>query len=102
MCGQFVGEMMCMLVHHAVVWWRARNVWQGQCDHDPAPMPFKPLVFLPPALCDVTATSIMYIGLTLTNAASYQMLRGAVIIFTGFLSRVMLNERITYLSLSDS
>ena len=98
----FVGEMMCMVAHHAVVWWRARKARQGQRDPAPAPTPFNPLVFLPPALCDVTATSIMYIGLTLTNAASYQMLRGAVIIFTGFLSRVMLKERITYLSLSDS
>ena len=42
-------------------------------------------VFLPPALCDMTATSVQYIGLTLTYASSFQMLRGAVIIFTGFI-----------------
>ena len=40
-------------------------------------------IFLPPALCDMTATSVQYIGLTLTYASSFQMLRGAVIIFTG-------------------
>ena len=42
-------------------------------------------VFLPPALCDMTATSVQYIGLTLTYASSFQMLRGAVIIFTGII-----------------
>ena len=92
----FVGEMMCMVAHHVVVWWRARKAQQGQGDPDPAPMPFNPLVFLPGALCDMTAMSIQYIGLTLTNAASFQMLRGAGIIFTGILSRVALKERITY------
>ena len=38
--------------------------------------PFNPFIFLPPALCDMTATSIQYIGLTLTFASSFQMLRG--------------------------
>ena len=95
----FVGEMMCMVAHHVVVWWRARKARQGLRDPAPAPTPFNPLVFLPPALCDMTATSIQYIGLTLTYAASFQMLRGAVIIFTGILSRVALKERITYSSL---
>ena len=92
-CGMFVGEMMCMVAHHVVVWWRARKARQGVRDPAPAPTPFNPLVFLPPALCDMTATSIQYIGLTLTYAASFQMLRGAVIIFTGILSRVALKER---------
>ena len=29
--------------------------------------PYSPLILLPPALCDVTATSVMYIALTLTR-----------------------------------
>jgi len=93
-CGMFVGEMMCMVAHHAVVWWRRRKARQGRRDPDPAPTPFNPLVFLPPALCDMTATSIQYIGLTLTYAASFQMLRGAVIIFTGILSRIALKKKL--------
>ncbi|UMM18605.1 hypothetical protein L5515_014591 [Caenorhabditis briggsae] len=36
----------------------------------------------------------MYIGLNLTTASSFQMLRGAVIIFTGLLSVGMLNAQI--------
>merc|ERR1711936_26608 len=55
-----------------------------------------PLVFLPPALCDMTATSVQYIGLTLTYASSFQMLRGAVIIFTGILSTIFLRRRLAW------
>merc|ERR1712223_674679 len=57
---------------------------------------FNPLIFLPPALCDMTATSIQYIGLTLTYASSFQMLRGAVIIFTGILSVIALRRRLEW------
>jgi len=61
-----------------------------------APRAFSPLVFLPPALCDMTATSVQYIGLTLTYASSFQMLRGAVIIFTGILSTIFLRTRLAW------
>ena len=44
----------------------------------------------------MTATSIQYIGLTLTYASSFQMLRGAVIIFTGILSVVFLRRRLEW------
>lgn len=37
---------------------------------------FSPWIFLPPALCDMLATSTMYVGLNLTFASSFQMLRG--------------------------
>ena len=45
-------------------------------DPEPGETPFNPFIFLPPALCDMTATSLQYIGLTLTFASSFQMLRG--------------------------
>ena len=37
---------------------------------------FPKIVFYAPALCDMIATSTMYLGLTLTYASSFQMLRG--------------------------
>nr|CAI5820123.1 unnamed protein product [Callosobruchus analis] len=51
-------------------------------------------------MCDMTATSIMYIGLNLTNASSFQMFRGSVIVFVGllsvaFLGRVMIKRQWT-------
>ena len=40
---------------------------------------FNPLIFLPPAVCDMIATSLMYVGLELTSVSSFQMLRGEYI-----------------------
>lgn len=40
------------------------------------------------------ATSLMYIGLNLTFASSFQMFRGAVIIFVALLSVAFLNRRL--------
>ncbi|WAR14464.1 S35F6-like protein [Mya arenaria] len=48
-------------------------------DENP-PRKFNPFVFLPAALCDMCGTSIMYIGLNLTFASSFQMLRGDLLI----------------------
>jgi hypothetical protein len=84
---------------------------------------YNPIIFLLPALCDCTATSTMYLGLTLTYASQFQvasacapaaclgwgpadafltpaglrqgqMLRGSVIIFTGLLSRFLLGRQL--------
>lgn len=49
-------------------------------------------MFLPPALMDMVATSTMYVGLNLTYASSFQMLRGSVIVFTGLLSVAFLHR----------
>ena len=59
------------------------------------PKKFNPLIFLPPACCDILATSTMYLGLNLTSASSFQMLRGAVIIFSGLLSVGFLGSHIS-------
>lgn len=37
---------------------------------------FNPLIFFPPAIFDMISTSLMYIGLNMTTASSFQMLRG--------------------------
>ncbi|XP_043235270.1 solute carrier family 35 member F6-like isoform X1 [Amphibalanus amphitrite] len=55
---------------------------------------FNPLIFLPPAMCDMIATSTMYVGLNLTYASSFQMLRGSVIVFTGLLSMFCLGRKL--------
>ncbi|VDN21429.1 unnamed protein product [Gongylonema pulchrum] len=55
---------------------------------------FNYLLFAVPAFCDVCATSIQYFGLTLTSASAYQMLRGAVIIFTGLFSILCLHVKL--------
>jgi len=97
--GMFLGEMLCMLAFW-VTRWRANRQPAGSSypplSEENAPKKFNPLVFLPPALCDMTATSVQYIGLTLTYASSFQMLRGAVIIFTGILSTIFLKRKLAW------
>jgi drug/metabolite transporter (DMT)-like permease len=43
-------------------------------------------------MCDLVATSTMYIGLNLTYASSFQMLRGSVIIFVALFSKIFLGR----------
>lgn len=63
-----------------------------------------------PAMCDMTATTLMYIGLLLvftfsirtfriliiyqTTPSVYQMLRGMIVVFTGLLSWMFLGRRL--------
>lgn len=97
-CGMFLGEMLCMVAFWVVRWRASRQDRSAYppVDDSSAPIKFNPLIFLPPALCDMTATSIQYIGLTLTYASSFQMLRGAVIIFTGLLSTIVLKHKLAW------
>ncbi|XP_044010212.1 solute carrier family 35 member F6-like, partial [Aphidius gifuensis] len=55
---------------------------------------FNPLVLLIPACCDLISTSTMYVGLSMTQASSFQMLRGSVIVFTGILSVGFLERKL--------
>ncbi|XP_033097769.1 solute carrier family 35 member F6-like [Anneissia japonica] len=89
-CGMFLGEMACLLTFKLVWFYKQRK---GK-HYDVGPQEFTPFVMLPPALCDMCGTSIMYVGLTLTYASSFQMLRGSVIIFTGLLSVAFLGRKL--------
>lgn len=86
----FLGEFCCLAVFYLLLCHdRRRPVQQMNPGQS-----FNPLLFLPPAMCDMTATSIMYVALNMTSASSFQMLRGAVIIFTGLLSVAFLGRRL--------
>jgi len=97
-CGMFLGEMLCMVAFWIVRWRQTRRSASSYppLDETNAPKKFNPLIFLPPALCDMTATCVQYVGLTITYASSFQMLRGAVIIFTGILSTIFLRTRLAW------
>ena len=86
--AMFMGEIGCMAYYVTSCWWRGRHV------HWPTLTVF--LSFALPAACDIVGTSTMYVGLTMTSASTYQMLRGSVVIFTGLMSRLML-QRLTHL-----
>ncbi|XP_058988410.1 solute carrier family 35 member F6 isoform X1 [Mustela lutreola] len=88
--GMFLGEFSCLAAFFLL---RCRAARHPDASMDPQ-QPFNSLLFLPPALCDMTGTSIMYVALNMTSASSFQMLRGAVIIFTGLFSVAFLGRRL--------
>ena len=68
----FLGELSCLLVFYIM---RCINK-RRNTPMDVGNQNFNPLIFLPAAMCDMCATSTMYVGLNLTYASSFQMLRG--------------------------
>lgn len=88
--GMFLGEFSCLLVFYILLCHDRRR---PEPSFNPG-QSFNPLIFCAPAMCDMAATSIMYVALSMTSASSFQMLRGAVIIFTGLLSVAFLNRRL--------
>ena len=92
-----LGEMLCMLAY--IVYTKC---CQGTKDEDETkddakdtPTP-KWYIFLPPALCDVVATTMMYVSLTMTSASQFQMLRGSIMIFVGIFSRIFLKKQLEW------
>ncbi len=85
----FVGELLCLFVFFIL---RCRARATGAKFQEAKP--FSPFLFILPALCDMTATSFMYLGLSLTDASIFQMLRGSVVIFTSLFSVIFLKRKL--------
>jgi drug/metabolite transporter (DMT)-like permease len=49
-----------------------------------------------PALCDLTGTTLMNVGLLYTPVSIYQMTRGALVLFVGILSVLFLHRRLFF------
>nr|XP_045620292.1 solute carrier family 35 member F6-like [Procambarus clarkii]XP_045620293.1 solute carrier family 35 member F6-like [Procambarus clarkii] len=94
----FIGEMLCMVTYYLqrLAFRRTHRHTIEMAPGHYEPSSYPRLVFYLPALCDMTATSMMFVGLTLTFASSFQMLRGAVIVFTGLLSVAFLGRSLRY------
>lgn len=88
----FLGEFVCMLVYLVMrVYKRVKNIELHEgIDYM---KPVTPFIFMIPSLCDFTGSTTMYIGLNLTEASVYQMLRGATVLFTGVFSMIFLHRR---------
>lgn len=72
--GMFLGEFSCLIVFQIIKTYN--RVRRPNQEPNLGNQSFNPLIFLPPALCDMCGTSLMYVGLNLTFASSFQMLRG--------------------------
>lgn len=95
-CAMFFGEFLCLLTFKAIYYQLRRRNDGTEDRHDlvKGNREFNPFILFVPAMCDMIATSIMYVALNLTYASSFQMLRGSVIIFVGVLSVAFLNRNL--------
>lgn len=76
----FIAESLCLVVMLLQTKWSG-NVPQARVHH--------PLVYLVPAAADFLASVIQNVGLFLTYASVYQMLRGATVVWIAILSRII-------------
>ena len=92
--GMFVGEFSCFLVYFSARFLaRLRGLPVDPRSWTTAPRPqFNWFLFLLPACLDMTGTSMMYVGLLMTYASDFQMLRGSVVLFTGAISRIFMKR----------
>ena len=84
----FTGEASCLVVFMIFYYYHKLVLKKSDCVmiQKFGSQKFSRYWFLIPALCDFLGTSLMYIGLNLTSASSFQMLRGSIIIFTALMS----------------
>ena len=105
----FLGESLCLIVYNTkkaffpkkrAAGARPSDSVQGRAsgrsaqDYSKVKQSWSPLIFLIPACCDMTGTSLMYVGLNLTSASVFQMLRGSVVLFTGIFSIIFLGRKL--------
>ncbi|XP_063837460.1 solute carrier family 35 member F6 [Ostrinia nubilalis] len=88
-CAMFFGEMLCLLTFKIL--WRMKSNSGGHSLIE-GNQNFNPFILMPAAMFDLIGTSIMYIGLTLTYASSFQMFRGSIIVFVAVLSMTFLDR----------
>eukprot|EP00756_Hemistasia_phaeocysticola_P004756 Hpha_TRINITY_DN12992_c0_g1::TRINITY_DN12992_c0_g1_i1::g.164441::m.164441 len=86
----FFGQFLNLLVYFVLCKVHA----PGTEGHPGCPGPnFKAYLFALPAFCDLIATGMMYVGLTLIYSSIFQMLRGSIIIFTMMFSFFFFGRR---------
>ncbi|KAI1301309.1 Solute carrier family 35 member F6 [Halotydeus destructor] len=93
--SMFGGEALCLIIHKVLMcYYSSKNVAEDDLPTLVKGKSCNPFLFMIPGMFDMVGTSVMYIGLTMTYASSYQMLRGAVIIFTGIFSVIFLGRKL--------
>lgn len=99
----FAGEMLCFIVYQLMY---RSTIFHGSDRSklidgegvEPLNLPVqKSLKLSIPAICDLTATTLLNIGLIYIPVSVYQMLRGAIVLSVALLSVIFLKKKITKL-----
>lgn len=87
----FLGEVLCLI---PCLFGGA--VYDTQDEAAPVGHRFKSvLAFALPALCDVTGSTLLNVGIFFTYPSVYQMLRGTVVFFAGFFTISLLGRKLS-------
>ncbi|RWS24302.1 transmembrane protein C2orf18-like protein [Leptotrombidium deliense] len=93
--SMFFGELIWLFVYKfCILYYKSKNIPEDLYPTAIRGGTFNPIIFCLPALLDMIGTTIMFIGLNMTTASSFQMLRAGLIIFTGLLSAGCLGQRL--------
>ncbi|EDW14062.1 solute carrier family 35 member F6 [Drosophila mojavensis] len=93
----FLGEYLCFVVYKIVHLLLARRSLGSESDLilTSGSNEFHPLSMLLPSFLRTIASILLFTGLYLTYATSFQMIRGAALIFVGLFSTMYLNQTLT-------
>lgn len=99
--SMFLGETLCLIAFYILIYRSQRSQRYTpigeQTESKPVTRATFPIwTFLIPSMCDMTGSTLMYIGLVLTYPSVYQMLRGMIVVFTGLFSKFFL-KRVLYM-----
>lgn len=99
--AMFMGESLCMFAFIISERQRRKRLALGTAsegdlaqDKNSQNKAFPVWTFGLPAMCDMTGSTLMYIGLLLTYPSVYQMLRGMIVVFTGIFSFFFLGRKL--------
>ena len=90
-------KLLCLIAFEMLKYFKIKQPQleeDGEDEEEQRNPPPSPFIWIFPAICDLTSTSLLYFGLTWTFASSFQILRGSVIIFTGLLSVTFLKAKL--------
>ncbi|XP_017076870.2 solute carrier family 35 member F6 [Drosophila eugracilis] len=93
----FLGEFLCFIVFKLIRLISNRRGVIADLDSilTQDSSEFGPLSMLLPTVLDAVASILLFTGLYLTYATSFQMIRGAALIFVGIFSTMFLNHTLT-------
>jgi drug/metabolite transporter (DMT)-like permease len=92
----YLGELLCLLAFYIAfkVLTKKQNGVENEHKLTKGTRKFNRFIWWQASILDLIATVAMYIGLTMTNASTFHMLRGLVIIFTaGFSKRRIIKSQ---------
>jgi drug/metabolite transporter (DMT)-like permease len=94
--AMFLGEILCLITFRIAYYFLKKKNSEMASVHylTRGSRNFNRFILLPAAFLDCMATVLMYFGLTMTQASSFLMLRGSVIIFVAVLSICFLSRRL--------